>query len=236
MKQPALFIGRKISIETANWLKHQKVLFEEHPLFRIEWNEPECFEFSTIGQKKRQFAITSRWAAKWLVKNAAEIGFNNSDSVFCLSEKQRNVCSRITQNIFISEESNAESLAKLIQAKNKNEQVVFLCGNRSLDVLEMKLNQNHRFKKVEVYRNLPLFPEVKSEFDFYLFFSPGSVENFYKAGNTIPKRSKIVTIGSSTAKACLVFFRNEILASPVQEEIAMVKYAAALMNQQEYHQ
>jgi uroporphyrinogen-III synthase len=234
MKHSTFFIGREIESETAGWLKKEKVSFEAYALIQIEFSKPDILIFSEFQNKRKQWVVSSQWAAKWLAENFTELGFGKLDSVFCLSEKQKEIVSAVSRNIWVSPELNAASLAQFILQKNKTEVIFFLQGNLSLNVLESNLSHlGNRFQKTEVYRNLPLSKKIEGVFDVYLFFSPGAVKSFYEAGNKIPGRSKIAVIGPTTAKTCAVYFDNEILVSGVQEELAFVKYAVEMYRQSE---
>lgn len=229
-----LFIGRNISAETKSWLLNENIGFEEHALIQIVLNEPDYSLFSAIKNKPKQFVVSSQWAAKWLVNYYMEIEFNNEDSIICLSEKQREICTEITKNIFVANHQNANSLAQLTIEKNRGEQVVYLHGNLYLNVFGLKMKSlEYRFLQVEVYQNLQLLLKVGNTFDVYLFFSPSGVQNFYESDNLIPRSSAIATIGSTTAKACEKLFNREIFISEKQNELAAIKFAAGLLQNSE---
>jgi len=230
MKPQSLFIGRNISAETKSWLGAENIGFEEHPFIRIELCEPRFLLFYSEDKKPEQFVVSSQWAAKWLVKYKTEIGFDKSDSILCLSEKQKEICSIISDNIFVASHQNACSLAQLAGELNRGEQVVYLHGNISLNVFETVMNSlGIAIQKNEVYKNLPVLKTLSNTFDVYLFFSPGGVENFVSSGNTIPGTSVISAIGTTTAAACERLFEREIFISKTQEERAAVQFAAGFL-------
>lgn len=235
MKQPQkLFIGRNISVATKSWLAAENIGFEEHPFIRIEFCEPDLSLFSSEEKKPKQFVVSSQWAAKWLVKYKTEIGFKNSDSILCLSEKQKEICYAISENIFVATHQNALSLAQLAVEINRGERVVYLHGNRSLDIFETEMKSlGIRVKKMEVYQNLPVLKTLSNTFHVYLFFSPGGVENFVTSGNMIPGTSVISAIGTTTSAACERLFDREIFISKKQEELAAVKFAAGFLQHSE---
>lgn len=235
MKNSTVFIGREIQEETRKWLFEKQLIFEEHPLFEIELNKPDVLFFKQIVAEKKIFLVTSQWAAKWLVLNATEIGFIQTDFILCLSKKQKEICSIISENILVAEEKNADSLAKLVLDKIQDENLIYLKGNNSLTVLQSILKINGiRIAEIEVYKNLPSQKTIENEFDIYLFFSPSGISNFYESGNRIPVISKIVAIGKTTAVACRNTFSNEVFISPVQEELATVKYAINISRTEHY--
>lgn len=228
--QQKLFIGRNISVETKNWLIGENIGFGEHSFNHIEFNEPDLSLFSSFKNKPKQFVISSQWAAKWLVKYQTQIGIGKNDSVLCLSEKQWEICSGVSKNIFVASHQNAASLAQLVFENNHGEQVLYLHGNLSLNVFELKMKSfGIRIQKAEVYRNMPVLKKVENIFGVYLFFSPSGAQNFCKSGNQIPHSSAITAIGSTTAKACEKLFGREIFISEKQDELASVKFAAGLL-------
>lgn len=229
-----LFIGRNISAETKSWLAAENIGYEEHPFIRIELCEPGFPLFSSGEKTPKQFVVSSQWAVIWLVKYKTEIGFQKSDSVFCLSEKQKELCSGVSENIFVATHQNALSLAQLVSQNNRGEQVVYLHGNLSLNVFETEMKSSGiRFQKFEVYRNIPVLREMSNPFGVYLFFSPSGVENFVTSGNRIPCTSAIAAIGSTTANACEKLFGRKIFSSEKQKELDAVQFAAGLLQQSE---
>lgn len=227
---PELFIGRNISAETKSWLADENIGFEEHPFIRIELREPRFLLFSSEDKKPEQFVVSSQWAAKWLVKYKTEIDFDKFDSILCLSEKQKEICSSISDNIFVATHQNAFSLAQLAGELNRGERVVYLHGNKSLNVFETEMKSlGIRIKKIEVYQNLPVLKTLSNTFHVYLFFSPGGVENFLTSGNMIPGTSVITAIGTTTSAVCERLFEREIFISKTQEELAAVKFAAGFL-------
>jgi uroporphyrinogen-III synthase len=227
---PQIFIGRTISAESKSWLTAEKIGFEEHPFIRIEFCEPVLSLFSSEEKRSKQFVVSSGWAAKWLVKYQSEIGFKKYDSVICLSEKQKEICTVISENVFVAIHQNALSLAQLVFEMNRGGQLVYLHGNRSLNVLENEMKSlGIGFQKTEVYRNIPVLKKLDKSFGVYLFFSPSGAENFAESGNQIPLNSVIAAIGSTTANACEKLFGRNIFISEKQKELDAVQFAAGLL-------
>jgi len=225
-----LFIGRKISSETKTWLSGENIAFEEHQLIIIEFCEPDISLFSSFENKPKMWIISSQWAAKWLVKYQKEIGFKTTDSVICLSEKQKGICSGFAANISVSNQQNAVSLSKLAIEKYCGEQVICLTGNLSMNNGELEMKSlGNQFQKTNVYRNSPLLKKVEGEFDVYLFFSPSGAISFSESGNKILASAAILAIGPTTAKSCEEIFGREILISEIQEELAAVQFAVGLL-------
>ena len=136
--QQKLFMGRNISEETKTWLSLQDIDFEEHQLIQIEFCEPDFSLSSTLKDEPKMWVFSNQWAAKWLVKYHAEIGFGIDDSIVCLSEKQREICQCITKNISVSNQQNAVWLSKLTLDQNNGQQVIYLHGNLSNNIFKIE--------------------------------------------------------------------------------------------------
>lgn len=231
---PALFIGRKVSIETRNWLLENKVDFEEYPLIDFEYTNPDLSILSAINGPKH-FVVSSNRAANWLADHYWEIGFSDSDSVFCLSGKQKSQVLSFTENVLVSPLPNAASLSKLVVSQKAKATVIFLHGSESLDIIPSELERfGLPFINIEVYMGIRLKPEIKSEFDVYLFFSPSAVQSFVEGKNRIPEKAGIVAIGETTAATCHLCFTNTIFIADVPDELAMIKYAAGIKMKNNY--
>lgn len=227
-----LFIGRNISAETKLWLSSVNIDFEDHQLIKIESCEPDFAMFSSLENKPKMWMISSQWTAKWLIKYHNEIGFGKADSVICLSEKQKEICSGFTQNISVSNKKNIKSLAKLAFGKNNGEQMIYLHGNLSKNIFNTELKHPEtNLKKVKVYRNLPVYKKMDEAFKCYLFFSPSGAISFVESGNKISRSAVIVAIGPTTAKACKEIFGREIFVSEKQDELAAVQFASTKINE-----
>ena len=210
----------------------EKSFFMNRPLLRRGDKKNEICYWQEKDPK--QFVVSSQWAAKWLVKYKTKIGFEECDSILCLSEKQKEICSTISENIFVATHQNALSLAQLAGELNRGEKLVYLHGNKSLNVFETEVNSlGIAIKKIEVYQNLPILKKLSNSFDVYLFFSPSGVESFVQSGNRIPRTSVISAIGATTAAACERLFEREIFISKTQEELAAVKFAAGFLQHSE---
>ncbi len=187
---------------------------------------PDFSFFNQLENKDKSWIITSSWAAQWLKKYHAEIGFKSSDNVFCISEKQAGILSEITFKILISKEKNAKSVAELVNENGKGKTVVYLKGDKSLNVFQIENNFNIQLFETEVYRNLPVVQKVDADFDAYLFFSPSGIENFIEAGNSTSQSAQIFTIGKTTGNSAKQFFTNQVYESPVQDEFGFIEFTA----------
>jgi uroporphyrinogen-III synthase len=221
-----VFIGRKLSSETQKWLVENNICFSEQPLIKVELSSPDLSFFNRIKNKNKNWVITSNWAAKWLVMYCSEIGFPASGSIYCLSEKQANMLSEISDEISISAEKNAKSLAELVSKNGHGKTNVYLRGNKSLNVFQSEIGKfNIRIVEVEVYRNIPLLQKISESFDAYLFFSPSGIESYMNAGNAIHSSAQIFAIGKTTGNFARTVFPNRVIESLVQEELGFVKFA-----------
>ncbi len=57
------------------------------------------------------------------------------------------------------------------------------------------------------------------------FLARVELKVLWKEGQIIPRASKILTIGHTTAKKARQLFKNEVFVSEEQEEFAFIKFA-----------
>ena len=222
----SIFIGRELSDETRNWLQKNHVSFTDKPLIEIEFLTPDFLLFDPIKQTEKNWAVTSNQAAKWVKIHCTEIGLKITDSIFCISKKQADKLSELSNDIFISKHRNANSLAELVNKKCNGKTVVYLKGDKSLSTFLNEIDsENIQLLETEVYRNLPVIQKLNTNFEAYLFFSPSGIDSFISAGNLISKSAHIFTIGQTTGKRAKQLFLNQIIESPIQEEKAFVEFA-----------
>ena len=221
----AIFIGRNIEEKTKAWLHEHQIEFIEKPLIDIQLMEPDYAFFYKIKTQKKQWIVTSKWAAKWLQLHHGAIGFQSGDSVCCISELQADIVRKFSDSVFVSKEKNSKSLSELLHCKGGLK--IFLKGNRSLEASGLEMLE------VEVYHNHLMKPLVEKEFETYLFFSPSGIESFIQAGNIVTDDAKIITIGATTAKKAKTEFENEVIVSEKQTEFGMVKLAYSVLKESE---
>lgn len=220
-----IFIGRNIEERSKIWLRQRRVDYVAQPLIDVQLNVPDYSFFHKIEARKKQWFITSRWAAKWLNIHYSNIGFSSNDSVFCLSEKQAEIIRGFSDAVFISKERNSKSLSDLLfDTKGLK---IFLRGNRSLEASGLEIIE------VEVYQNSLTKATVGNDFGAYLFFSPSGIESFIQGKNVVSEHSIIITIGETTARKARAEFPNEVFVSVEQSEWAMVKLAVTVLNKEE---
>ncbi len=229
----SVFIGRKLNQETQTWLEENNISFSEQSLLEVEFLAPDLSFFNKTKNESKNWIITSNWAAKWLLNYNTEIGFQSTDVIYCISEKQLETLAGISVNVFVSEQKNAKSLAKLVRKKSDGKTTVYLNGNKSLNIFQNEVGQNIHIIETEVYRNIPVRQEIAGFFDAYLFFSPSGIESFIHSGNKIPDTALIFTIGQTTGHYAKSIFSNKVVESPIQKELEFVEFA---VNQIEKYQ
>lgn len=224
MKTPVFFIGEKLSSATRQWLVKQHVLFIEEPFFRTEYKKPNLAFFKTMAESRKQWVITSSYAAHWLVRFHAKIGLTVSDRLYCWSEKQAEILKKLNRLVFVSSYSNPAELAENVLTQNEGDTVLFLRG----DVLHNELTSvvsvvGLNFSEIEVYKNTPVEKFFSGIFDAYLFFNPQSIENFKASGNFTSPNSLVLANESSTAKEAWRTLDNKVYISPEHEELPFVQ-------------
>jgi len=228
MKTPVFFIGEKLSAVTRQWLQKQHVQYIEQPFFRIEYKKPKLSFFETMTNTRKQWVITSVYAAHWLARFQSQIGLTASDRLYCWSEKQAEILKALNLPIIISSYSSIPELAENVISQNQGDSVLFLHG----DKLHGEINSVFssfaiQYSEIEVYKNTPIEKIVNGIFDAYLFFSPSGIDNFKASGNFTDPRSLILANENSTARAAWRVFTNKVYLSPEQEELSFVQYSIA---------
>jgi len=228
MKTPVFFIGEKLSAVTRQWLQKQHVQYIEQPFFRIEYKKPKLSFFETMTNTRKQWVITSVYAAHWLARFQSQVGLTESDRLYCWSEKQAEILKELNLPIIISSYSSISELAENVISQNQGDSVLFLHG----DKLHSEINSVFsgfaiQYSEIEVYKNTPIEKIVNGIFDAYLFFSPSGIDNFKASGNFTDPRSLVLANENSTARAAWRVFTNKVYLSPEQEELSFVQYSIA---------
>jgi uroporphyrinogen-III synthase len=226
MESPVLFIGRKLSRATRQWLRKQQIEFNEQTFRRIVYKKPNLAFFNTMARKQKQWVVTSVYSAHWLYRFRNFIGITQTDSIFCWSEKQAEVLYRLGLPIHISPYNDQKALADLVSENNEGESVIFLRGNKlHTELTSLWRNSNLQYNEVEVYKNTPVERFVSGMYDAYLFFSPTAIEDYKAAGNFPQPNAPVLAAENSTARTAWKVFPNKVWVSPEEEELSFVKYA-----------
>lgn len=229
MKTPVFFIGEKLSTSTRQWLQKQHVQFIEQPFFRIEYKKPNLKFFETMQQTRKQWVVTSVYAAHWLVRFKSKVGLTTNDRIFCWSEKQADILRDLNLPVFAtSYYSSIQEKADFVIAQNEGDSVLFLHGDKLHSEFSSAFSGYPiQYTEIEVYKNTPIEKFVSGIFDAYLFFSPSGIDSFMASGNVPNPNSTILANENSTAREAWRVFTNKVYLSPEQEELSFVQYSVA---------
>ncbi len=228
MKTPVFFIGEKLSKVTRQWLQKQHVQYIEQPFFRIEYKKPRLSFFETMTHTRKQWVITSVYAAHWLLRFREQVGLTEYDTLYCWSELQAEILRKLNLPVFVSSYSKIPELANQVIGENKGESVLFLHGDKLHSEITTVFSAFPiQYSEIEVYKNTPIEQFVSGIFDAYLFFSPSGIDNFKASGNFPNPNSPILANENSTARAAWRVFTNKVYLSPEQEELSFVQYSVA---------
>jgi len=226
MKTPVFFIGEKLSRVTRQWLQKQQIQFIEQPFFRIEYKKPNLIFFETMANSRKQWVVTSVYTAHWLVRFQSKIGMTPTDRLYCWSDKQAEILSKLNLPVFISPYSNSTELAAKVIDQNQGESVLFLHGDKLHNEITSVFTEFPlQYSEVEVYKNTPIEQFISGIFDAYLFFSPSGIDNFKASGNFPNPASVVLANENSTAREAWRSFTNTVYLSPEKEELSFVQYA-----------
>ena len=233
MKTPVFFIGEKLSKATRQWLQKQHVQYIEQPFFRIEYKKPKLSFFETMTHTRKQWVITSVYAAHWLLRFREQVGLTDSDSIYCWSELQADILRKLELPVFVSSYSHVGDLANQVINQNQGESVLFLHGDKLHNEITNVFSAFPiQYSEIEVYKNTPIEKFVNGIFDAYLFFSPSGIDSFMASGNFPNPTSPILANENSTAREAWRVFTNKVYLSPEQEELSFVQYSVARLKEE----
>lgn len=225
-----LFIGRHLTTETQHYLNNTKVNYEEYALIDVELKAIDNVEWQSIPKGKKSWIVTSRWSAKWLLKHYSKVGCEPLDRIYCLSDKQSGTLQSLGKNRQVADRSHVHSLIEKITQTHSEGALIYLKGNRSLKHINHAFSESDTpFYELEVYHTGLKQVKLTKDHKAYLFFSPSSIDSFIEAGNTMPPLALVLTIGGTTAEIARKRFENEIITSPVQDELAFVQWAVEIL-------
>lgn len=228
MKTPVFFIGEELSHKTRQWLQKQQIQYIEQPFFRIDYKKPKLSFFDTMVNTRKQWVVTSVYAAHWLVRFHSQLGLTATDRLYCWSERQAEILQKINLPVFTSSFSNIPELANQVIDQNRGDSVLFLHGDKLHSEITHVFNESIiQYTEIEVYKNTPIEKFVSGIFDAYLFFSPSGIDNFKASGNIPNPRSLILANENSTARAAWRVFTNKVYLSPEHEELSFVQHSIA---------
>lgn len=226
MKTPVFFIAEKLSQVTRQWLQKQQIQYIEQPFFRIEYKKPNLKFFETMANSRKQWIVTSIYAAHWLVRFQSIIGLTFNDLLYCWSERQAEILRTLNLPVSISSYSNTTELAATVIEQNQGESVLLLHGDKLHKEISNVFSRFYiPYSEVEVYKNTPIEQFVSGMFDAYLFFSPAGIDSFKASGNFPNPSSVVLANENSTAREAWRLFTNKVYLSPEKEELSFVQYA-----------
>lgn len=226
MKTPVFFIGEKLSAATRQWLQKQHVQFIEEPFLRTEYKKPNLSFFGTMANARKQWVISSVYAAHWLLRFGEQVGLTKSDRIYCWSDSHAEVLAKLDLPVTVSSYSNIRELVDNVASQNQGDSVIFLHGDKlHCEISSAFSEYSVQFSDVEVYRNTPIEKLVNGIFDAYLFFSPLSIANFKASGNFTSPKSLVLANENSTAQEAWRVLDNKVYLSPEQEELSFVQFS-----------
>jgi len=199
----------------------QKELLLNAGLGYVEYNaiEVELLDFR-YNNKVKNVIFTSKNAV-----NAIQGLGINIENCFCVGEKTKRILEGNGYNV-VETSQNATELANSIVKKHKNDQFLFLCGNRRRDELPMILKKHGiQLQEHIVYNTHFNKKRFQRPFDGILFFSPSAIQS-YMTSNALDN-SIAFCIGNTTASEAKKYTSNIIVANkPTIENVIVqaVKY------------
>lgn len=179
-----------------------------------------------IETKPKALVFTSVNAVNSWIENVGKKA-GSGTTIFCISGKTRDACSKLKEVENIYHKINSDKLAEtIIQLKGSLKNVYYITGNLHLKTIPNKLKEAGMIcNKVYVYHNNPLNTQVDFIPDAVLFFSPSAVESYFSQ-NKMYNHTQYFAIGKTTANAIKnATYRSPILPDfPSQEEMIKKLY------------
>ncbi|NAY91535.1 uroporphyrinogen-III synthase [Muricauda sp. JGD-17] len=186
----------------------------EYDALRIELSDVE------IPLDNKNFIFTSKNAVKAFLSSTKSLE-KSPFRAFCVGSKTAHLLIENGLNV-VKMEENASNLASFISKNHKNEAFLFLCGNlRRNELPEALLENNIRYKEIEVYRTHLVPKAFNQEFDAILFFSPSGIKS-YLSKNVI-NNSMLFCIGDTTASEAKKHSNNISVANKPTVENLLVQ-------------
>lgn len=181
-------------------------VFEVLSIDFIQIKETPFNQVKNLLPPKSNWIITSQRAAQWTLNNKIKGDF------FCVGQTSTNL---LKQEFSVIETSlNAKSLGRKIVEAHSQKSFVYLCGNlRRPDLPSALKKAKISLKEIEIYQTLLTPPQIKNEFNSYVFFSPSGVSSFLKK-YTIPSQATVFAIGETTKKALEKQVKQSIITAP----------------------
>lgn len=155
----------------------------------------------------------------------AVLGKIRFKNCFCVGEKTAELLS--DNGFHIQEVADyGKDLANIIAKKYASETFTFFCGNKRMDEIPGRLQQeNIKFQEIQVYNTSLNLQAFSQNFDGILFFSPSAVQSFTEK-NTLSGITAFC-IGNTTALEAQKHTNNIIIATKPSIEnviVQVVKY------------
>jgi len=139
----------------------------------------------------KNFIFTSANAVKCISENT----FPDDSFFFTVGEKSCKELEKLGYSVKIISK-NANELFKEIKNNIKPCSLLHFCSSEVLPTLEENFSKtNFKYKKIEVYQTIKLFPKWNNQVDALVFFSPSGVESFIKNNKIFNK--KLFAIGET---------------------------------------
>jgi len=165
----------------------------------------------------KNFIFTSANAVKCISENI----FPDDSFFFTVGEKSCKELEKLGYSVKITSK-NANELFKEIKNNIKPCNLLHFCSSEVLPTLEENFSKtDFKYKKIEVYQTIKLFPKLNNQVDALVFFSPSGVESFIKNNEIFNK--KLFAIGETTAKEIKKYTNEKIFISKNENTEGILK-------------
>ena len=126
--------------------------------------------------------------------------------IFCIAPTtKKSVADVFGNEPIIGTAENATHLADKIIADPSIKKLIFFCGDQRRNILHEKLKEKGiALEELVVYKTVERPQIISKYYDAILFFSPSAVKSFFSV-NSIPDKTQVFAIGSTTANEVTLF-------------------------------
>ena len=138
--------------------------------------------------------------------------------IFCTAPATRQLVESVFGNKSIAGSAeNADALSNEIIAAGSAKETIFFCGDQRRNVLRERLREKGiAVEELVVYKTVGRPQIISKKYDAILFFSPSAVKSFFSV-NTIPGKTQIFAIGSTTANEVKLFSNLPVVIAEYPE-------------------
>lgn len=189
-------------------------------------------EIIALSITSQAVIFTSRHAVEAVIEKLK--GIRPGWRIYCIDGTTSSLVKKyFGQDRIKGSATDAASLARVVAEKNKEQEVLFFCGDQRRDELpEILKKENIALREMVVYKTISLDNITGEEYDAVLFFSPSAVDAFFK-NNRIADHTVLFAIGETTSGQIKKYSGNELIVGRQPDKNELTHTAIRYLNQKQ---